>query len=44
MCPFCHGEAVDTQATIIGVTTYWRCLDCDTMWTIPRRAPVAAHS
>lgn len=44
MCPFCHGQAVDTQATIITVTTYWRCLECDRTWTIPSRFPVPARS
>jgi ribosomal protein L37AE/L43A len=34
-CPFCHGKAVDTRATTITVTTYWRCLECDRTWTIP---------
>jgi ribosomal protein L37AE/L43A len=44
MCPFCHGKAVDTRATIITVTTYWRCLECDRTWTIPSLAPVPARS
>jgi transposase-like protein len=40
MCPFCQGKAVDTQATIVPVTTQWRCLECDRTWTIPSRAAV----
>jgi ribosomal protein L37AE/L43A len=38
-CPFCHGKGVDTRATTITVTTYWRCLECDKTWTIPSHAP-----
>jgi hypothetical protein len=44
ICPFCHGKAVDTRATIVTVTTYWRCLECDRTWTIPSCAAVPARS
>ena len=38
-CPFCHGKAVDTRATTITVTTYWRCLERDRTWMIRSHAP-----
>jgi len=44
ICPFCHGKAVDTRATIVTVTTYWRCLECDKTWTIPSYTAVPARS
>jgi ribosomal protein L37AE/L43A len=44
MCPFCHGKAVDTQATSITVTTHWRCLECDRTWTIAGRPSVPERS
>jgi hypothetical protein len=44
VCPFCHGKAVDTQATIITVTTYWRCLECDRTWAIPNPALAPGRS
>jgi len=44
ICPFCHGKAVDTRATIVTVMTYWRCLECDRTWTIPSGAAVPARS
>jgi ribosomal protein L37AE/L43A len=38
MCPFCRGNAFDTLAKVITVTTFWRCWKCDKTWTIASQA------
>lgn len=42
-CPFCHGNAVDTFAKFITVTTFWRCRTCDKTWTIASQTPYPAR-